>query len=116
MFRRRRASPRALITVLPIVGASAALFLIATVAVAIRYGGDPAAGSAGTVGPRLYSLIQPGQSRSEARALLGAPQRIQVLVDDGQALDCWVYRRARARAGQFRFCFRGGFVVKKSAI
>ena len=80
--------------------------------VAIRAAGDPG----GAVGPRLYSLIQPGQSQSEARALLGPPPRVQVVIDDGQTLDCWVYRRARARAGGFRFCFGGGVVLSKSAI
>ncbi len=98
-----------------VVVASVTLFLIATAAVAIRSAGDPG-DREGTVGPRRYSLIQPGQSRSEARALLGEPRRVQELFDDGTTMDCWIYRRARAQVGEFRFCFRDDVVVTKSAI
>ncbi len=107
---------RAIGVVLLLVAAAAMLFVVATVAVATRSGGGPAVGGDGTVGPRVYSLIQPGQRRADVRAVLGTPGRVQVVVEDGGVLDCWIYRRARAPGMWFRFCFDGDVMAKKSAL
>lgn len=79
-------------------------------------GGDerPPPAPGGVTDQATFYTVREGQSEAQVRARLGTPPREVVPVArPGGAADCWVYGRRSGARGEYRFCFRDGFLAAK---
>lgn len=75
----------------------------------------PPSRSEGTTDRIAFFSVRPGQSEAQVRGLIrGAPREIERVERPGGPADCWIYDRRSGAPGEFRFCFRSGFLVSKS--
>lgn len=63
-----------------------------------------------------FSLVNQPASRADVVALIGArPADSRRVVEDEVPLECIVYGRRSGKPGEYRFCFRNGYLWTKSA-
>jgi hypothetical protein len=74
----------------------------------------PAPAPTGVTDQATFYTVRAGQSEAQVRARLGsAPREIVPVLRPGGPADCWVYGRRSGARGEYRFCFRDGFLAAK---
>jgi hypothetical protein len=114
--RRRRPRGGLIAVVAVAVAAGAVAGVLATTGGFAEDAAPPARAAEGTTTREVYSRVHAGASRAAVIALVGSqPVRSRRTVRDGVRLECIVYQRRSGRPGQYRFCFRSGYLWSKSA-